>query len=109
MIRLYVLILAIFMPGCTSWAEWPHENFKRHYGSQVGKRVDDPSTSIARYPEDIVAKRVLPNGNTEFELLKAISQIRDAQCAVFYEVDSKTNVIVAWRFEGDEKICAMAP
>ncbi|MGY0651178.1 hypothetical protein ACW7GZ_04790 [Luteimonas sp. A537] len=107
--RLSALLVALLISGCASWAEWPHENFKHNYGGQVGKRADDPSTSIARYPEDIVAKRSLPNGNVEFELLKVVSQIRDAKCLVFYEVDSTTNVIVAWRFEGDEKICVWTP
>lgn len=107
--KLHIAIVGLFISGCLSWADWPHENFKQNYGGQVGKRADDPSTSIARYPEDIVAKRVLPNGNFELELLKAVSQVRDAKCVVFYEVDQATNVIVGWRFEGDERICVWTP
>lgn len=109
MIRLSTLMMALLMSGCASWADWPHENFKHNYGGQVGKRVDDPSTSIARYPQKIVTEQMLPNGNKEIELLHAVSSIRDAKCVVFYEVDSKTNVIVAWRFKGDEKICSWSP
>lgn len=107
--RWSALVTIVLLSACASWEEWPHENFKHYYAGQVGKRVDDPSTSIARYPEDIVARRVLPNGNTEFELLKAVSQIDDAKCLVFYEVDSKTNVIVAWRYEGDDQVCVLGP
>ena len=107
--KICALTATALLSACASWSEWPHENFKHYYAEQVGKRIDDPSASIARYPEDIVARRVLPNGNTEFELLKAVSQIDDAKCLVFYEVDSKTNVIVAWRYEGNERVCYWAP
>lgn len=107
--RLYIAIAVLMISGCVSWAEWPHSNFKHNYGGQLGRRVDDASTSISRYPQKVVEKRRLENGNVEFELLHAISQTRDAKCVVFYEVDSDTNVIVAWRFDGDEKICSWSP
>jgi len=103
------MVIALLASGCASWAEWPHENFEHNYGGQVGKRADDPFTSIARYPQKIVAERFLPNGNKEIELLHAGSRVDGRKCVVFYEVDQKTNVIVSWRFEGDEKMCAWSP
>ena len=107
--RNILLIIVAIIPGCTSWEKMPYENFKQNYEGQIGRNVDDPSTSIARYPQKIIAERELKNGNKEIELLHAVSSIRDARCVVLYEIDAKTNVIVAWRYEGDEEICYWAP
>lgn len=62
-----VLVVMLLASGCVSWVEWPHENFKNNYGGQVGKRADDPSTTIARYPQKIIVRMAMPNGNMEFE------------------------------------------
>jgi len=107
--KICMLTMVMLLSACASWAGWSHENFEHNYGGQVGKRADDPLTSIARYPQKIVAERILPNGSKEIELLHAVSRVDGTKCVVFYEVDPKTNVIVAWRYEGNEQVCYWGP
>ena len=107
--KLYVATAGLFISGCLSLADWPHENFKQNYGGQVGKRADDPSSLISRYPQLIAARRELQNGNVEIEFLHMKSNIRVAECVVFYEIDQATNMIVGWRFNGNEKVCSWTP
>ena len=81
----------------------PHENFKAFRKYNIGKRTDDPTSEISRYPTRIVDSLTLPNGNREIKFRGR----RD--CRYFYEVDKVTNIIIGWRFEGKKKNCIINP
>ena len=99
---LFIPGLVIFIGGCVT-STTPHENFKNRMNYSVGKRADDPLTSITRYSDRVKGRTVLANGNIEIQY----DSIRD--CMVYFEVDSKSNVIVNWRFEGSEQTCRINP
>ncbi|CAM9967595.1 unnamed protein product, partial [Chrysoparadoxa australica] len=69
----------------------------------VGKKADNPATIIARYPQLIVNRRQLANGNVEIELRWV------KNCRVFYEVEKGTKVIKRWHFEGSKENCSIVP
>lgn len=99
-------VFAALLAGCGIGVSYStedrHEAFKVMYSRQVGLNADDPDRSwLARYPEDIIDKRVLPNGNTEVEF----APTHWPHCRVFYEVDPETRIIVGWRFEGSKQDC----
>lgn len=102
------LISAILLAGCWIGVDFStkarHESFKTYYDGQVGKSADDPSTNIARYPQNIMSRRVLPNGNTE---IKYRAPYRT--CRVFYEIDNESRIIVDWRYVGREQDCVRVP
>ena len=97
-----IAINAVIASACHSFTT-PHENFKKHMQFNVGRRVDDPASSLARYPEWVVDEKKLTNGNSEIEYY------RGKHCAVYFEVDNKTEVIIGWRFVGSEKSCVIVP
>lgn len=98
-----LLLLIATLTACSCSAVTPHENFKNFLKHNVGKRASDPSSDVARYPELLVGKRVLENGNTE----NKYQWVRG--CFYFYEIEKNTEVIVGWRFEGSEKDCQIVP
>ncbi len=71
--------------------------------SNIGKRDDDPDASLMRYPERVLQRDQLSNGNFE------VKYRARKKCMVFFEVDKDSKVIVNWRFEGSEKDCAIVP
>ena len=81
----------------------PHENFKNIFNNDIGKRADDPSSIVARYPEWFAGSQVLPNGNTENKY-----QWKD-DCVYFYEIEKNSRIIVGWHFEGTESACEIVP
>jgi hypothetical protein len=82
----------------------PHENFKTIMQNNVGKRADDPTSHVSRFPPEwVIGSRLLPNGNIETEYAR-----REA-CRVFFEINPKTRIIVGWRFEGSERDCEIVP
>ena len=101
MIKLILLIIMLVICACSSVT--PHENFKSHMQFHIGKKVDSPSSYIARYPRSIGKKIKLSNGNEEIEFLQG------RFCSAFFEVDKHTGVIIAWRFEGGELDCEIVP
>ncbi len=96
-----VALMLFSLPSCSSVT--PHENFKSHMQFNVGKRADDPSSYLSRYPQRIAGSRTLANGNIETEYR------RSDTCRVFFEIDDKTRIIVGWRFEGSERDCEIVP
>ncbi len=105
-----ILLLIFFVPitACASYSlEARHEAFKTMYGSQVGLKADDPDNSwLARYPQNVIARHRLPNGNIEIEY-RARTAVRG--CRVFYELQANSRVIVGWRFKGSEEDCTWVP
>lgn len=100
------LVIAVLLAGCGIGVGYStedrHEAFKTMYGRQVGLNSDDRDRSwLARYPEDIVGRRVLPNENIEVEFRTTSGP----RCRVFYEIDPETRIIINWRFEGSEQDC----
>ena len=101
MIRCFLLIA--ILASCSCSAVSPHDNFKNHMEYHVGKKIDSPSSYVARYPQWVGGKTELRNGNVEVEFLQGKT------CRVFFEVDKTTNVIIGWRFEGSKKDCQIVP
>lgn len=102
------IILATFfmlqLLGCLSYSlEAQHENFKRQFRNDVGKKSSNSNTNISRYPQLIIDSRKLSGGNIEKKLRW------HGSCRVFYEIDPETKIILNWRFEGSKKDCTIAP
>jgi hypothetical protein len=96
------LVSGCWTIGMDYSVEGRHEAFKVMYGRQVGLNADDSERSwLARYPEDILGKQELSNGNVEIEFRTNSGPT----CRVFYEVSAETRIIVSWRFEGNEQDC----
>lgn len=97
--------ICLLLPSLSSCSTLPtpHENFKNIMQSNVGKRADNPSSDISRYPQWVMGSRELPNGNieTNFSWRK--------HCPVFFEINPATRIIVGWRFEGNERDCEIVP
>lgn len=96
-----VMLMLLSLPSC-SWVT-PHENFKAHMSHNVGMRIDDFRGDNWAIPKYLVNTIQLPNGNAENEY-----EFRGT-CSYFFEYDPKTNVIVGWRFEGNERDCEIVP
>ena len=100
MTRLLLVVFVMVVYGCGSFSS-PHENFKSHMSSTVGKTISDPGTWAQG--ERLVSAQALENGNEEYKY-----EFRGS-CFYFFEVETGTGVIVGWRFEGSEIDCAIAP
>lgn len=97
---LTMLLLLPTIGSCSSVT--PHENFKQHMSRNVGKKIGDPTTKWMN-ERVLMRSRELPNGQIEYQY-----RFRGT-CRYYFEVDSKTSVIVGWRFEGTEEDCAIVP
>ena len=75
----------------------PHENFKAHMRSDIGRSVDDPHTWAGPRFEPINLKE-LPSGNVENEY-----EFRGT-CRYFFEYNPESRVIVGWHFEGRDAL-----
>ena len=104
LLSLWLLLPALV--SCTT-STTPHENFKLHMQYEIGKKANDPNTSIVRYPQLVTEKNILLNGN--FEVGFAISAGVRGDCVAFFEIDKETNVIVDWRYEGSKENCVIVP
>lgn len=94
---LSLIVQASVLVACSGLT--PQENFKSFRQQNVGKSIDDPTSEVALYPQLLVGKKMLPSGNWEYEY-----QWYGA-CRYYYEIDSKTRLIVGWRSEGSEHDC----
>jgi len=103
-----LVIFSLFiLEGCLIGIDYSaagkHQSFKNMYGRQLGLDSTNADLSwIARYPESVINREILSNGNIELEY-RAMS-FRDG-CRVFYEIDSVSKIVTTWRFEGDEHSC----
>ena len=95
------LLFIILIQSCS--ASSPHDNFKNHMQMHIGGKVTDPASYLSRYSERIEGRYLLTNGNTE------VGFIQNENCKVFFEVDSKTNIIIDWRFDGEKIDCVIVP
>jgi hypothetical protein len=96
---------AVMLLGlCACAAFDAHENFKEHMQSHIGRFANDPYAYPNRYPERVVGRHSLANGNTEIEYRTGVR----GDCRVFFEVEKKTDKIIAWRYQGKRDVCAIA-
>ncbi|WP_330925828.1 hypothetical protein [Candidatus Sororendozoicomonas aggregata] len=100
MIKLLLVIAVLANCSCGYFSS-PHEIFKSHMSTTIGKHISDPHT-WAR-PDRFISARVLKGGNIEnkYKLQKS--------CFYFFEEDKSTGIIVKWRFEGEVKDCVISP
>ncbi len=99
MSRFLFLLGILASSSCESLS--PHDNFKDHMSSTIGKKISDPHT-WAREDRHVSVKQ-LANGNVEHKYMFRRS------CWYFFEVEKGTDVIIGWRYEGDARDCAIAP
>jgi len=93
-------LVFLLLVGCTILT--PHENFKHNVIAKVGLNIDKIGGGWTR-SQDLVSTITLPNGHVAY----TYKYIRS--CQYTFEVDPKTNIIVAARWEGSEKDCVIAP
>ncbi|MCO1337046.1 hypothetical protein MO867_22235 [Microbulbifer sp. OS29] len=101
-----VAVIGALVVACHSFTT-PHENFKKHMEFNIGRKVDDPASYLNRYPSRVINARNLPNKNIEIEYFSGYKGLGD--CTVYFEVDSQTQEIIAWRFVGSEETCIVVP
>ena len=102
--KLMFLMSAVILPfsiSCSSVT--PHDNFKNNMKSNIGRKVDDETSYVARYEGWLVSSYVIENGNVENKY-----QWRGS-CIFYFEINKTTNTIVNWRFEGSADDCAIVP
>ena len=90
-------LLFLALSSCS--AVTPHENFVSIMRSQIGKSADDPNSYTGAYHRYRILEKRLENGNIEEEYK------RGQRCRHFFEIDTKSRIIVGWRYEGAEKDC----
>jgi hypothetical protein len=93
--------IAVFIAvGCTTVT--PRENFETFKNTEIGRHVSEliPGAQLG------IKTRTLDNGNVEYTY---DFSNRRGPCVYVREVDAKTNRIVAWRIEGDDSGCQIAP
>jgi hypothetical protein len=96
---------AIFtLASCASFGpDICHNNFKSLHRKNIGKSTNDESNWFKRYRHRFEEFQTLPNGNIEY----VIKGLRS--CRSFYEVDTQSQTVVAWRFDGAQKDCIICP
>ena len=78
----YIFFLAVAISGCAFFAGvTPHENFKNHIYSEIGKSIDNAPSYSWRHEKDLLESKVLPNGNIEnkYRYLRT--------CVYYFEID----------------------
>ena len=100
---IFFLSVAIFVfSGCAFFAGvTPRENFINFNNCDIGRHISQ------LVPGDKLGEktRTLLNGNIEYT--HDFNWRR--RCVIVREIDSKTQRIVAWRTEGDDSGCGIAP
>ncbi len=91
--------------GCSSRQYDPgywHENFVSIMQLNVGKKHDSGRGGWTD-PNDLIGSATLSNGNLAYKYRY------QGTCTYTFEVDPKTNTIVAARWEGEAKHCIIIP
>ena len=94
-------LLLLLSTACSSVT--PHENFQMIFSQSIGKSIDSAPRLTNAYPDRLLSSIDLLNGHIENKYLWY------GACRYFYEIDPKTRIIVAWRFEGNERDCRINP
>ena len=90
------IVIVLVTSSCSSIT--PQENFTNTMQSNVGKTFHDPDVKWTK-EDRLNGQTTLKNGHVEYEY----SMYR--QCHYYFEVDPKNDLIVGWRFEGNDNDC----
>ena len=101
LVTISIVTLSIVNYSCN--VPTPHENFRHIMQVDIGKRMQDSTTNISRYSDQIYKRNTLSNGNIEIGLNHI------GNCKVFFQVDHRTSIILDWRYEGSQKDCVVVP
>ena len=96
------IVMSVCLASC-GYMLRPHDNFKHIMQAQVGKKRYDQSLLLVRYPEDVVGRIFLLNGNIEDEFKL------NNDCRVFFEIDNITRIVISWRYEEHNNRCRIIP
>ena len=107
------LLIGVFAaPGCGNFggkrydpAYW-HENFVNILSGQVGNNFGGLRYSGWDSPGRLANKTILPNGHVEYTYDERMDKYPH-NCQYTFEVDPKTNIVVAARWMGDR--CIIVP
>jgi len=93
-------LLLSLVAGCITLTT-PRENFINFRNTEIGRHIDQIEDL-----SDLVKLRRLPNGNIERTYDASIPR---GPCIYVREIDQQTGRGVAWRTEGDDRGCGIAP
>ena len=93
---LCTVLLFSMITSCISIT--PHEHFILIMQSYVGKNIHDPSVKWMD-PDRLIRQPIMTNGILEYGYRLYPG------CNYYFEVDPKSEVVIRWRFEGDESNC----
>jgi hypothetical protein len=106
-----LLIAAGTVAGCGNWGgesydpHFWHQNFLNTLNSQVGRKYDVVRRGSWANSTDLISSVTLSNGNVAYKY----PYQNPSLCSYTFEVDPKTDVIVAVTWQGEEKHCILIP
>jgi hypothetical protein len=106
-----LLVGVLVASGCGNWGgerydpHFWHQNFLNALNSQVGRKYESARRGSWANPVDLISSVKLPNGNTAYKY----PYQNPSLCNYTFEVDSKTDIIIAVTWEGEEKHCILIP
>lgn len=108
-VKIIFCLFCITFSGCAFFAIDPHENFKAHLNSKIGKKWNELPSHQFPSEEYLVGNKTLPNGNLERRYKITWGFGKKRTCIDIYEIDPKTDIIVGVGFEGKETDCVINP
>jgi hypothetical protein len=103
--KVVVMSVLFAIGGCATGSA--HDNFSNWMEDHIGRSIDDPNVLLNRYPEERGSTHKLANGNVEHEFIW--SRRPNKSCLAFFEVDTASQRIIAWRYEGTKDTCYLVP
>ncbi|WP_022665051.1 hypothetical protein [Desulfospira joergensenii] len=97
----YFIVTIVSLAGCSNIS--PHDNFKEHIYGQIGKILNEIPPYQAPNEKNLISSKLLPNGNIENKYKYK------GTCRYMFEIDPKTQKIIAARFEGEKTDCVINP
>lgn len=98
-----LFIFTFFIQGCVVSFIDPHENFLEMRKSYIGKSIEKVIPQFAAVNRDLLNITELDNGNVEYKFFEGRT------CRTVFEVNPITQIIVDFRFEGNEEDCFINP
>jgi len=84
----------------------PKINFSEMMNARIGDSLDPSQSHQFGYKDDLLESTLLPNGNLEN---KYFWEHPLGTCTYVFEINPKTNIILAWRIEGNPEGCRVNP
>lgn len=111
-ISILLVLASVLIAGCglgsPLWmTDRAHENFLDRIRVSVGRSASRPDFSWNRYPARRGEVRKLSNGNDEYEYFWGGHD--SGKCIVYWEVDTRSDIVVAVRFDGTPDTCYLVP